>query len=72
MSVDLNANFINKKSLMSICVIFKFTGLRWLSSVSSAYTASAYSSAAQKPQPYPLILVDAGWLAHIFALEKST
>lgn len=26
-SVDLNANFINKKSLMSVFVIFKFAGL---------------------------------------------
>lgn len=62
-SVDLNANFINKKSLMSICVIFKFTGLHffrlhWLYGLP---TVLCHLGAAQQPQPYPPV---PGWNAN--------
>lgn len=64
MSVDLNANFINKKSLMSIvsslnllvCADF----LPYLQPTLLQPTVLHHLRAAQKPQPYPLILVDAG------------
>lgn len=61
--VDLHANFINKKSLMSICM----SSLNLLSSVPSAYAGYIVFKqlrclrAAQKPRPYPLV---SGWNAN--------